>query len=354
MKRGLFVAIGIAASLGLVRAEDAPKDQAKASAGTPKIKFDQTIYDFGKTSQVEKVSGTFTFQNVGDGVLKMDKPLTSCGCTVAGVKPEVLQPGEKGELSFSLNLPKTRANLQKQITVVCNDPASPKTILTVKADYVPLYDISPAYFSLNIRKGESTNVTARVSRTDGKPFTLTKVQASQATSTNWLQAKAEPDPKSTNGGVNIQISVKPDGGPRYFSDVVHGYSEESPQQPLFSITVYGRVLGDLTVSPEMVYWPITDPAKAITSRQIVLRSVLPDKLVVTNVTSTLSDLTVEAVTKDDKTVELVAKLANVPSHSTNGVIRFESNVPSQPKMDVPVTIAVTKPAAPPAAAAAKQ
>src|SRR6476469_6088604 len=95
---------------------------APAAAGKPKIKFDQTTYDFGKTSQVERVSGTFTFQNVGDADLKMGKPSTSCGCTVAGVKPEILKPGEKGELSFSLNLGRNRAVLQKQITVESNDP----------------------------------------------------------------------------------------------------------------------------------------------------------------------------------------------------------------------------------------
>src|SRR2546427_309371 len=39
---------------------------AAASAraeGTPKIQFDKTVYDFGVTSLVESVTGTFTFQN---------------------------------------------------------------------------------------------------------------------------------------------------------------------------------------------------------------------------------------------------------------------------------------------------
>ena len=92
-------------------------------------KFDQTTYDFGKTSQVEHVSGTFIFHNVGDADLKIGKPSTSCGCTVAGVKPEALKPGEQGELNFTLNLGRNRAVLQKQITVESNDPESPKTLL---------------------------------------------------------------------------------------------------------------------------------------------------------------------------------------------------------------------------------
>src|SRR3954468_17321379 len=118
MKRGLLVAaVWLGLVSGLMAAEEAAKDAPKPATGKPKIKFDQTTYDFGKTSQVERVTGTFTFQNVGDADLKMGKPSTSCGCTVAGVKPEVLKPGEKGELTFTLNLARNRATLQKNITV---------------------------------------------------------------------------------------------------------------------------------------------------------------------------------------------------------------------------------------------
>src|SRR5260221_5897423 len=186
MKRVLLTA---AVWLGLVgsilAAEEAAKDAPKAPAGKPKIKFDQTTFDFGKTSQVERVSGTFTFQNVGDADLKMGKPSTSCGCTVAGVKPEILKPGDKGELSFSLNLGRNRATLQKQITVESNDPENPKVILTVKADYTPLYEISPVTFYFNLRKGEFTNVTRRMIWTDGTPFKIAIWKPTQSCIGSW-------------------------------------------------------------------------------------------------------------------------------------------------------------------------
>jgi len=74
---------------------------AAQAEGTPKIQFDQTVYDFGKTSQVETVSGVFKFKNIGDGILKLEPPKPSCGCTVAELKPDTLQPGETGELPFT-------------------------------------------------------------------------------------------------------------------------------------------------------------------------------------------------------------------------------------------------------------
>jgi len=340
MKRLVFLAaVWLGAISGILAAEEAAKDAAKpAAAGKPKIKFDQTTYDFGKTSQVERVTGTFTFQNVGDADLKMGKPSTSCGCTVAGVKPEVLKPGEKGELTFTLNLGRNRATLQKNITVESNDPDSPKTVLTVKADYTPLYEITPVSFYLNMRKGETTNLTAKVTRTDGKPFTVAKIKPSQT----WIEAKATPEPNSTNQAVRIDATLKPDGSPRYFTEVLNVFVDES-EQAAFTVTFSGRLMGDLTLTPESLYWPITDADKAQAPRRIIVRSSLAEKLDIKNITSTLKDVTIEAVPKEDgKTLELVAKLGTIPDKTTNGVIRFDTNIPSQPKVEVPIWINIVK------------
>jgi Protein of unknown function (DUF1573) len=335
-KRIITAAICIGGIYGVMAAEGAPK----AASGIPKIKFDRTAYDFGKTSQVERVSGTFTFRNVGDGVLKLGRPTTSCGCTVAGVKPNVLQPGEKGELDFTLTLPQTKAVLHKQIVVDSNDPASPRTVLSIKADYTPLYDVTPVNFYMTLRQGASTNVVARVTRTDGKAFTVTKIQPTQS----WIQAKAEPDPNSTSAKPSVRISatLKPEGSPRYFTEFLQVYVDNSPK-PEFLMTISGRLMGDLTLTPESLYWPITDPDRALTTRHVIIRSALPDRLQIKNLSSTVQNLNLEAVPREDgKTLELVAKLATIPDRTTNGIIRFETNVPSQPTVVVPVWINVIK------------
>lgn len=333
MKRGFVFALAcFGLVLGLNAAEEAP------NAGKPKIKFAQTVYDFGKTSQVEQVTGTFIFENVGDAPLKLGKPTTTCGCTVAGVKPDTLQPGEKGELTFSLNLGKTRAIVQKNITVDSNDPETPKVTLTVKADYTPLYQADKPTFYLHIRKGQTTNLTALVTRTDGNPLVISKIEATQP----WIEAKAEPDNSSTNQAVRIHATVKPDGAPRYFAEMVKLFVAGS-EAPAYTLSFQGRLVGDLTLTPESLYWPITDPTKAITSRRIILKSALSEKLEIKNISSTLKDINVETISKEDgKTMELVAKLGALPDKTTNGVIRFETNIPSQPKVEVPVWINIVK------------
>jgi len=241
-------AASTAASCQLIASEAV---NAVPNSGVPRIKFEQTVYDFGKTSQVEQVTGTFSFSNVGTAPLKVAKPVAQCGCTVASVKPDVLAPGGKGELTFSLHLPRMRAAVQKTITIDCNDPQNPKNVLTIKADYAPLFEVLPAIFNVSLHRGDSTNLMARVVRTDGQPFHLTDLKPSQ----NWIAATAQPEPGSTNQVLLIHASIRGEGAPRYFAERLDAFIDAT-NQPAFSIPLLGRLIGDVPVTPGMISLPV--------------------------------------------------------------------------------------------------
>ena len=132
---------------------------------TPKIQFDETVYDFGATSQVTTVSGIFHFKNTGAGILHVDPPKPSCGCTAAQVIPDTLPPGTAGIIPFTLNLGFNRGTLVKHITVHSNDPLTPEVSLTIKVDYTPLYNLDPLAISPNIAFGfDETNATTTLTR----------------------------------------------------------------------------------------------------------------------------------------------------------------------------------------------
>jgi hypothetical protein len=336
----LLGAIGLLTVIDLSGAEIVPAEATpKTNSGAPRILFEKTTYDFRRTSQGGDLSGTFTFKNVGNGALKMEKPLPSCGCTVASVKPDLLQPGDKGELTFTLSLPKGRAALQKTITVVSNDPENPRTVLTVKADYLPLYEVTPATLYVRMRRGETTNIHARVTRTDGKPIQISRMKSSQP----WIIARSDPEAASTNGAVRISAEVKPDGKPRYFTELLNVFTEDS-ERPAFSVAISGRLIGEVTLTPERLYWPATDPARMALTRRVVVTPTVPGKaLKVTNVSSSLPEVNVESTSKDNGTTyEIVAKLVKIPDRTTNGVIRFDTDLPGQPEAEIPVTINVVK------------
>jgi hypothetical protein len=337
------------AAIGSAHAEgtNAPGTNTPPAAATalpPKLQFDKTVYDFGTTSLVDAITGTFTYQNTGAGDLKIEKPQPSCGCTVASVKPDSLKPGEKGELVFTVRVSGQRGALEKHITVPSNDPQTPKANLSIKVEMKQVLDVTPPTIQLgNIRQGTITNVTVLVHRTDGKKLVITKAEPSN----KLLRARIEPVTGTNDQSANVIIEIESEGTPRQFSENVK-LSLEGVAQPAAVITVNGRLLGDVLVDPAMLYWPITDTSstnsEALPVREIKLSSTRPDQpLEIKNLTTNMKDLNLELVTKDaGKAYAVVAKFTQMPKQSVQGVINFETNASNQPKVSIPVTVTVLK------------
>jgi hypothetical protein len=348
MKREfLAVVLLTVATIGSARADgtNAPGTNAPpAAAPAGKLQFDKTVYDFGPTSLVDAVTGTFTYENTGAGDLKIEKPQPSCGCTVASVKPDLLKPGEKGELVFTVRVAGQRGALAKSITVPSNDPQTPRTSLSIKIEMKQVLEVTPQNIQLgNIRQGTITNVTVLVRRTDGKKLVLSKTE----TSSKLLRARVEPIETSSNESANVILEVENEGAPRQFSENVK-LSLEGVAQPVTVITLNGRLLGDVLVDPTMLYWPITDTSatnsEALPGREIKVSASRPDlSLEITKLSTNMKDLNLDLVTKDaGKAYVVVAKFTEMPKQSVQGVITFETNSSSQQKVSIPVTVTVLK------------
>jgi uncharacterized cupredoxin-like copper-binding protein len=348
MKREFLAAVLLAVTTvgsACAQGTNAPSAATNAPAALPpKIQFDKTVYDFGPTSLVDSVTGTFTFQNAGTGDLKIQKPQPSCGCTVASVKPDLLKPGEKGELVFTVRVAGQRGALEKHITVPSNDPQAGKVSLSIKIEMKQIIDVTPQNIQLgNIRQGTTTNVSVLVRRTDGNKLVISKAEPSNKNVTT----RIEPIEGSSNQSARVVIEVASEGTPRQFSENVK-VSLEGITQPVSIITLTGRLLGDVLVDPPMLYWPITDTSstnsEALPSREIKLSSTRPDlKLEIKNLTTNMKDLNLNLVTVDaGKTYKLVAKFGSMPKQSAQGTITLETNTATQPKITIPVTLTVLK------------
>lgn len=321
---------------------------AAQADGTPKIQFNQTLYDFGKTSQVATVSGVFKFKNAGDAILKLEPPKPSCGCTVAELKPDTLPPGATGELPFTLNLGPYRAIMEKHIAVRSNDPVTPEVSLTIKVDYTPLYDLNPMTLSPSLAFGVNDAVQfSTITRTDGKPLRIVRLDASKP----WITATVEPDAKADEATARIRVAIQRDGPPRRFNEYVHVYAAGQTNTPVASIYLYGQVMGEVSLSPEALYWSITDAAKppaegaeALATRRVTIRSADGKAIELKNAQSTIKGIKVELVPKEaGKVYELVARLDDVPASTVSGNVSFETSVAAQPKIEVPVIVNVFKP-----------
>jgi hypothetical protein len=323
---------------------------AARAEGTPKIQFDQMVYDFGKTSQVETVSGVFKFKNVGDGILKLEPPKPSCGCTVAELKPDTLQPGETGELPFTLHLGQVKAQYDKHIAVKSNDPQTPEVSLTIKVDYTPLYDINPMTLAPVLAFGvTNTDQFTAITRTDGKPLRIVRLDASKP----WITAKVEPGAKADDTTARIRVTIQRDGSPRRFNEFVQVYTADQTNTPVSSIYVYGQIMGEVSLSPEALYWSVpnttttntpTERPEAQITQRVTIRSTAGQAIELKNPQSSIKSIKVELVTKEaGKVYELVARLDEVPASTISGNVSFETSVAAQPRIEVPVIVNVFKP-----------
>jgi len=317
---------------------------ATASAqGTPKIQFDQTVYDFGKTSQVTTVSGIFKFKNVGDAVLKMEPPKPSCGCTAAEVKPNTLPPGTAGEIPFTLNLGFYRGNIEKHISVRSNDPLTPDVSLTIRVDYTPLFELTPMTLSPYLAFGmNETNAFTTLMRTDGKPLQIERLEGSQP----WITATVEPDGQGNETNARIRVAIKRDGAPRHFNEYVRVYTADQSNSPASSLYLYGEVMGEVSLTPEALYWSLTADTNAVQPviQHVVIRSADGQPLEIKNPQSTIKGISMELVPKEDgKAYELIARLDEVPTTTVSGKVTFETSVAAQSRMELPVIVNVFKP-----------
>ena len=93
MKRIAFLFVFFMAAVGM-------SAQEKYS----EIKFDTTEYDFGTFYRdVNKLSHTFTFKNVGNHPAVINQVITTCGCTVATYTTKPVLPGKTGTINIVYN-----------------------------------------------------------------------------------------------------------------------------------------------------------------------------------------------------------------------------------------------------------
>jgi hypothetical protein len=238
--------------------------------------------------------------------------------------------------------------LEKHITVKSNDPQTPEVMLTVKADYTPLYDVNPMALSLNIPLDvKETNQVATITRTDGKPLGKLRFDASKP----WITAKVEPGAKAEDSTARIRVDIQRDGTPRRFNEYVQVYTAEQTNSPTASIWLYGLFMGEVSLTPEMLFWNITDvakvkaePSEALTTRRATIRSETGKKFELKNPVTSIKGIKFEIVPKEPgKVYELVARLDEVPEHTVSGNVIFETSLAAQPKIEIPITVSVFKP-----------
>lgn len=109
------------------------------------LKFEKTELDLHPTPADATAVAHFKYENTGTKPIHIASVQTSCGCTVATLKSNDVAPGDKGEITATLNIGNRTGMQTKAITVNTDDPAHPQTVLTLKADIPTLLEVQPLF-----------------------------------------------------------------------------------------------------------------------------------------------------------------------------------------------------------------
>ena len=110
---------------GVAKAQD-----TKVQNG-PKIEFEKLEHDYGDVPYNGNGECEFRFTNTGNEPLLVQKPKSSCGCTIPSWPKEPILPGESEVIKVTYRTNRV-GNINKTVTVTSNAIDNPNVVLRIK------------------------------------------------------------------------------------------------------------------------------------------------------------------------------------------------------------------------------
>ncbi len=111
---------------GLAKAQD-----VTVSENGPEIEFEKLVHDYGDVPYNGNGECEFRFTNTGNEPLILQKPKSSCGCTVPTWPKEPILPGESDVIKVTYKTTKV-GQINKTITVTSNAKVNSTVVLRIK------------------------------------------------------------------------------------------------------------------------------------------------------------------------------------------------------------------------------
>jgi len=100
-KQITFALNGLLMLLMLVACSEDPQEQAKKKG--QELWFEEYVHDYGQIALDSDGSWTFTFKNVSENAIIINRVRSTCGCTVPAWPKEPIEPGSTGEITVKYN-----------------------------------------------------------------------------------------------------------------------------------------------------------------------------------------------------------------------------------------------------------
>lgn len=230
------------------------KEAPVAKGPLPKIMFEKVVHDFGEIGPGTRPTCDFTFKNAGDSLLKITSIITPCGCTVAKLEKKEYKPGESGTIHVTYTAGQRAGSSRKYVHVNSNDPAKPKTSLSVKSRVVAVVSFTPQRLNLLLEQEDADVPKITLTSISGDKFSITGIRSTADSVTADFDSSIE----------SAKFVLEPKVDVEKLKKNIYGTVVVSINHPkLKSITIPYSALSRFKISPPMLYVLNTEPGKPV-------------------------------------------------------------------------------------------
>jgi hypothetical protein len=326
-----------ASEVGCVRGKK-KEPPTGAVAAPPKIEIVEKMHDFGSATEGDRLTYVFKVKNAGTGTLLIDRVTTSCGCTAAVLKNKEVLPGAEGQIEVTFDTNRRGGENHKTITILSNDPSSPRAELEIRANVETLLAFDPGFVRLNPEFGKQQITEAWLT---GKLKDQAKLKILENTGDTEVAVELA-DKKAENGntlqGLRFKLAAKKVGFGNGNLTVETGL----PKPDKLQIGFHWTVIGNLQVVPAQLYF---SPQRGAASERVIRVSSRKTDFKLREARVTSGPFSATIVTPDagagyEVHVALKKDFEPAPTAVAEiGKLELLSNDSLEPKKEVPLRLA---------------
>lgn len=236
--------------------------------------FKVHTHDFGHVARGAKTEFAFELQNTFEEDVHIAEVRSSCGCTTPTISKQTLKTWEKGSIVAAFNTRSFQGQRNSTLTVVIDKPFHAEVQLQVSGYIHSDVDFQPGSIAFgDVDQGSPAQQKVAVTFYGRNNWNITDVRSVN----EYLEVELS-DAVRGGGRTTYQMSVKlkPDAPPGFVADTLTVVTDDRNLATI-PLTVEGKVVPPLTVSPSALFLGVLEPGKSVT-KQLVVRARTPFRI----------------------------------------------------------------------------
>jgi hypothetical protein len=228
--------------------------------------FPVTSHNFGTVAKGSKTEYRFVFRNIYKEDVHVVGVRTSCGCTSPEVTVRDLKTHETSEIVAKFNTRTFLGQHGATLTVTFDKPFHAEVQLRVAGNIRGDVTFDPPFIDLgNVDLGKGAERMIRVTRVGGTPWEIKDVRSANA---NFEVALSKPTVGAAQTTYDLTMRLKTDAPAGYVKGQLILVTND-PRATQIPMDVEGRVVADVTVSPQLLSLGAVPPGGTVTKNVVV-------------------------------------------------------------------------------------